>query len=156
MNWILLFILFYLSSFSFICIVCTCIAAFWQLFNNKRISHIKLYWRDNKQSNDVTILWRVTGAMFTGVWMMWLCRCCHVTDIGIGYLSTMTSLCRLYLRWCTLLRDFGLQHLYTMKNLTALSLAGTSRQPQPTIPITNIQHSTFKFKSNFSQLKTLV
>jgi len=53
-------------------------------------------------------------------------RCCHVTDIGVGYLSTMTSLCRLYLRWCTLLRDFGLQHLYTMKNLTALSLAGKS------------------------------
>ena len=43
MNWILLFILFYLRSFSFICIVCTCIAAFWQLFNNKRINeyHIK-------------------------------------------------------------------------------------------------------------------
>ena len=53
-------------------------------------------------------------------------RCCHVTDIGVGYLSTMTSLCRLYLRWCTLLRDFGLQHLYTMKNLTALSLAGNA------------------------------
>jgi len=49
-----------------------------------------------------------------------------VTDIGVGYLSTMTSLCRLYLRWCTLLRDFGLQHLYTMKNLTALSLAGNA------------------------------
>jgi len=54
MNWILLFILFYLRSFSFICIVCTCIAAFWQLFNNKRISQsvwkvtalvTQLHWR---------------------------------------------------------------------------------------------------------------
>ena len=51
-------------------------------------------------------------------------RCSHVTDIGVGYLSTMTSLTRLYLRWCTQLRDFGLQHLYTMKNLKILSLAG--------------------------------
>ena len=52
------------------------------------------------------------------------CRCTHITDIGVGYLSTMTSLTRLFLRWCTQLRDFGLQHLYTMKSLKVLSLAG--------------------------------
>lgn len=52
------------------------------------------------------------------------CRCSHVTDIGVGYLSTMTSLLRLFLRWCTQVRDFGLQHMYSMRNLRALSLAG--------------------------------
>ena len=78
--------------------------------------------------NGASAAYRLAVQVCVCVWMMWLCalyRCCHVTDIGVGYLSTMTSLCRLYLRWCTLLRDFGLQHLYTMKNLTALSLAGS-------------------------------
>ena len=51
-------------------------------------------------------------------------RCSHVTDIGVGYLSTMTSLQKLYLRWCTQMRDFGLQHIYSMRNLRVLSLAG--------------------------------
>ena len=37
-------------------------------------------------------------------------RCSHVTDIGVGYLSTMSSLLKLFLRWCTQIRDFGLQH----------------------------------------------
>ena len=55
-------------------------------------------------------------------------RCAHITDIGVGYLSTMTSLTRLFLRWCTQLRDFGLQHLYTMKSLKVLSLAGNFLQ----------------------------
>ena len=51
-------------------------------------------------------------------------RCSQVSDIGVGYLSTMTSLRRLFLRWCTQIRDFGLQHVYTMKSLQVLSLAG--------------------------------
>ena len=51
-------------------------------------------------------------------------RCCHITDIGIGYISTMLALTTLYLRWCTQIRDFGLQHICGMRNLTILSLAG--------------------------------
>lgn len=47
-----------------------------------------------------------------------------MTDIGVGYLSTMTSLLKLFLRWCTQIRDFGLQHMYSMRNLRVLSLAG--------------------------------
>ena len=56
-------------------------------------------------------------------------RCSHVTDIGVGYLSTMTSLTKLFLRWCTQVRDFGLQHMYSMRNLRVLSLAGTCMCP---------------------------
>lgn len=52
------------------------------------------------------------------------CRCVHITDIGIGYISTMLSLSALYLRWCSQIRDFGLQHLCGMRNLQILSLAG--------------------------------
>lgn len=51
-------------------------------------------------------------------------RCVHITDIGIGYISTMLSLSSLYLRWCSQIRDFGLQHLCGMRNLQILSLAG--------------------------------
>ena len=65
----------------------------------------------------------LTLTSYTDVWF-YLHRCTHITDIGVGYLSTMTSLLRLFLRWCGQLRDFGLQHLYTMKNLKVLSLAG--------------------------------
>ena len=54
-------------------------------------------------------------------------RCSQVTDLGLGFLSTMTSLQRLYLRWCCQLRDFGLQHVYIMSSLQVLSLAGTCR-----------------------------
>lgn len=50
--------------------------------------------------------------------------CGNVTDIGVGYVSTMLSLTSLFLRWCTQLRDFGLQHLCSMRNLQILSLAG--------------------------------
>lgn len=52
-------------------------------------------------------------------------RCSRITDIGVGYLSTMTSLRRLFLRWCTQIRDFSLKHIYSMRNLRVLSLAGT-------------------------------
>ena len=51
-------------------------------------------------------------------------RCIHITDIGVGYISTMISLNALFLRWCSQIRDFGLQHLCSMRNLQVLSLAG--------------------------------
>ncbi|KAK0089564.1 hypothetical protein PV325_006693 [Microctonus aethiopoides] len=50
--------------------------------------------------------------------------CVHVTDIGVGYISTMGSLSALFLRWCSQLRDFGLQHLCGMRSLQVLSVAG--------------------------------
>lgn len=53
-------------------------------------------------------------------------RCVHITDIGVGYVSTMLSLTALFLRWCSQVRDFGLQHLCSMRNLQVLSLAGES------------------------------
>jgi len=52
-------------------------------------------------------------------------RCVHITDIGIGYISTMLALHTLYLRWCTQIRDFGLQHICGMRSMQILSLAGT-------------------------------
>lgn len=54
----------------------------------------------------------------------WDNRCIHITDIGVGYISTMLSLTALFLRWCSQVRDFGLQHLCSMRNLQILSLAG--------------------------------
>lgn len=51
-------------------------------------------------------------------------RCVHITDIGIGYISTMLALNTLYLRWCTQIRDFGLQHICGMRSMQILSLAG--------------------------------
>ena len=51
-------------------------------------------------------------------------RCVHITDIGIGYISTMLALNTLYLRWCTQIRDFGLQHICGMRSMKVLSLAG--------------------------------
>eukprot|EP00058_Branchiostoma_floridae_P021544 XP_002607034.1 hypothetical protein BRAFLDRAFT_127069 [Branchiostoma floridae] len=50
--------------------------------------------------------------------------CVRITDTGLGFLSTMTSLTALYLRWCCQVQDFGLQHIYSMKKLRVLSLAG--------------------------------
>lgn len=52
------------------------------------------------------------------------CRCVHITDIGVGYISTMLSLSALFLRWCSQVRDFGLNHLCGMRNIQVLSLAG--------------------------------
>lgn len=60
----------------------------------------------------------------TGLINLFFFRCVHITDIGIGYISTMLSLSSLYLRWCSQIRDFGLQHLCGMRNLQILSLAG--------------------------------
>ncbi|KAI8512354.1 F-box/LRR-repeat protein 16 [Branchiostoma belcheri] len=51
-------------------------------------------------------------------------ECVRITDTGLGFLSTMTSLTALYLRWCCQVQDFGLQHIYSMKKLRVLSLAG--------------------------------
>ncbi|GIY79026.1 uncharacterized protein CDAR_565931 [Caerostris darwini] len=56
-------------------------------------------------------------------------RCVHVTDLGVGYVSTITTIRVLYLRWCTQLRDFGLTHVCNMRNLEILSLAGESSLP---------------------------
>lgn len=50
--------------------------------------------------------------------------CSNISDIGVGYISTMLSLTALFLRWCSQVRDFGLQHLCSMRNLQILSLAG--------------------------------
>lgn len=55
---------------------------------------------------------------------IYMFRCVHITDIGVGYISTMLSLTALFLRWCSQVRDFGLQHLCSMRNLQVLSLAG--------------------------------
>lgn len=73
----------------------------------------------------------------------YLFRCSHVTDIGVGYLSTMTSLLKLFLRWCTQIRDFGLQHMYSMRNLRVLSLAGKCRQRKVSCNITCLNTINF-------------
>ena len=51
-------------------------------------------------------------------------RCVHISDIGIGYISTMLALSSLFLRWCSQIRDFGLQHICGMRNIRILSVAG--------------------------------
>ncbi|XP_034639604.1 F-box/LRR-repeat protein 16 [Trachemys scripta elegans] len=51
-------------------------------------------------------------------------RCVRITDTGLSYLSTMSSLRSLYLRWCCQVQDFGLKHLLGMRSLRLLSLAG--------------------------------
>ncbi|XP_070579443.1 F-box/LRR-repeat protein 16-like [Ptychodera flava] len=51
-------------------------------------------------------------------------RCVRITDTGMGFLSTMSCMKTLYLRWCCQVQDFGLQHLYSMRTLQVLSLAG--------------------------------
>ena len=53
-----------------------------------------------------------------------LLRCVHISDIGVGYISTMLALSSLFLRWCALIRDFGLQHICGMRNIRILSVAG--------------------------------
>ena len=56
--------------------------------------------------------------------MYFVCRCNLITDMGIGYLSTMSSLRKLFLRYCQQVHDLGLHHIYSMRKLTHLSLAG--------------------------------
>ncbi|KAI1301908.1 F-box/LRR-repeat protein 16 [Halotydeus destructor] len=57
-------------------------------------------------------------------------RCVHLSDIGLGYLATMTKLSTLSLRYCPQVRDFGLQTLCSIKSLRSLSVAGC---PQLTV-----------------------
>ncbi|PVD39409.1 hypothetical protein C0Q70_02039 [Pomacea canaliculata] len=47
--------------------------------------------------------------------------------MGIGYVSTMASLQKLYLRYCQQVRDLGVHHIYSMRKLRCLSLAGCSQ-----------------------------
>ncbi|KAG9509033.1 F-box/LRR-repeat protein 16 [Fragariocoptes setiger] len=51
-------------------------------------------------------------------------RCIHVTDVGLGYLSTMPNLHVLSLRWCQQITDLGLETLISMRTMTSLSIAG--------------------------------
>ncbi|VVD03159.1 unnamed protein product [Leptidea sinapis] len=55
-------------------------------------------------------------------------ECVHITDIGVGYISTMQTLVALYLRWCSQLRDFGVQHLLSAVNI------GRALKPDTTAP----------------------
>ena len=48
----------------------------------------------------------------------------NITDIGLGYLATMTNLTLLYIRWCPGITDIGLESILTIKSLRHLSLAG--------------------------------
>ena len=51
-------------------------------------------------------------------------RCIHITDIGLGFISTMAKLRSLSARWCPQVRDFGLQTICCMKTLETISVAG--------------------------------
>lgn len=53
-----------------------------------------------------------------------ICRCLHITDIGLGYIATMAHLENLSVRWCPQVRDFGLQALISLRTLRTLSVAG--------------------------------
>ena len=53
-----------------------------------------------------------------------MCRNIHITDIGLGYLATMSQLSLLYIRWCPRVTDLGLESILTMRTLRCLSLAG--------------------------------
>lgn len=48
----------------------------------------------------------------------------HITDVGIGYLSTMSRLTLLHIRWCPRITDIGLESLLGVSSLKYLSLAG--------------------------------
>ena len=79
--------------------------------------------------------------MFHRVSRVFLCPCCRcnlITDMGIGYLSTMASLRKLFLRYCQQVHDLGLHHIYSMRKLTHLSLAGNAR-PWPILSYISFQ-----------------
>lgn len=73
--------------------------------------------------------------------MSWifLCRCALISDMGIGYVSTMASLQKLYLRYCQQVRDLGVHHIYSMRKLRCLSLAGKAHflLPLPPLPLSD-------------------
>lgn len=49
----------------------------------------------------------------------------HITDIGLGYLATMSKLTLLHIRWCPQITDIGLESIISqVKTLKYLSLAG--------------------------------
>lgn len=49
----------------------------------------------------------------------------HITDIGLGYLATMSKLTLLHIRWCPQITDVGLESILgQVKTLRYLSLAG--------------------------------
>ena len=81
-------------------------------------------------------------------------RCVHITDIGIGYISTMLALHTLYLRWCTQIRDFGLQHICGMRSMQILSLAGTCQTVQNSYY--QDSHSCFHVKKEFMNSLKLI
>ncbi|GAA49375.1 F-box and leucine-rich repeat protein 16 [Clonorchis sinensis] len=54
-------------------------------------------------------------------------RCMTITDVGLDYLSTLSKLHHLSLRWCVNLSDGIIPHLVGMTQLTFLSLAGCKR-----------------------------
>ena len=55
--------------------------------------------------------------------MVSLFRCTLITDLGVGYLATMSTLRKLSLRWCSI-RDASIHHIVGMRKLQYLSLAG--------------------------------
>ncbi len=90
------------------------------------------------------------GAILTILYIF--CRCVNITDIGLGYLSTMPCMQILFLRWCSQIRDGGVQHLSTMRSLRVLSLAGTYSinivpmlRNQPVTPRAEARGLTFRF-----------
>uniref|UniRef100_A0A1I8HP62 Protein kinase domain-containing protein n=1 Tax=Macrostomum lignano TaxID=282301 RepID=A0A1I8HP62_9PLAT len=53
--------------------------------------------------------------------------CSSISDIGVGYLSTMPKLRSLCLRWCSSLSDTSIRHILNLRTLSFLSAAGNSR-----------------------------
>lgn len=48
----------------------------------------------------------------------------HITDAGLGYLTMMTVLSLLHIRWCPRITDMGLESVIQTRTLRYLSLAG--------------------------------
>lgn len=48
----------------------------------------------------------------------------HITDIGLGYLATMSKLTLLHIRWCPRISDIGLESVLAVNTLKYLSIAG--------------------------------
>lgn len=69
-------------------------------------------------------------------------RCIHVSDVGVGYLSTLSSLRTLSIRWCTHVHDAGMQHVCSMRQLRVLRLSGCT-------------HISAEALSNLTQLRHL-
>lgn len=48
----------------------------------------------------------------------------HITDAGLGYLTMMSNLTLLYIRWCPRVTDLGIETIIQAQTLRYLSLAG--------------------------------